>query len=59
MSMCCSILRAVFPFATAHRFCASRDGLGNSGFLTAVPARLITTYEKQILARVIGIRKEN
>ena len=27
------------PFATAHTFCASRDGPRKSGFLTAVPAK--------------------
>ena len=52
-------------FATAHTFCASRDGPRKSSFLTVAPAetdifaRFITTREKQILARVIGIRKEN
>ena len=53
-------------FATAHALCASRDGPSKSGFLMAVPAktrdifaRFITTWEKQILTRVIGIRKEN
>ena len=54
------------PFPTAHAFCASRDGPRKSGFLTAVPAKtenffacFIPTREKQVLARVIGIRKEN
>ena len=52
---------AMPTFATAHTFCASRDDPGKSGFLTAVPPKtdIITTREKQILARVIGIRKEN
>ena len=32
-------LRTVATLATAHTFCASRDGLRKSGFLTAVPAK--------------------
>ena len=32
-------LRTVPTFATTHRFCASRDGLRKSGFLTEVPAK--------------------
>ena len=36
------------PLATAHTFCTSRD-------VTAKTA----TREKQILARVVGIRKQN
>ena len=27
------------PFATAHMFCASRDGPRKSGFLTVVPVK--------------------
>ena len=55
----------MLTFATAHTLCASRNGPRKSGFLTAVPAetdifvRFVTTREKQILERVIGIRKEN
>ena len=58
-------LRTVPTFAIAHRFCASCNGPRKSGFLMVVPAktdfftRFITMCEKQILARVIGIRKEN
>ena len=33
------MLRVVPTLTTAHKFCASRDGLSNSGFLTVVPAR--------------------
>ena len=32
-------LRTVPTFATAHTFCASRDGPRKSGFLTVVPAK--------------------
>ena len=52
-------------FATAHTFCASRDGLRKSSFLTVMPAktdifaRFMTMQEKQILARVIGNQREN
>ena len=55
----------VSTFSTVHRFYASRDDPGKLGFLTVVPvkrdifARFITRWEKQILARVIGIGKEN
>ena len=53
-----------WPIA-AHTFCESRDGPGKSGLLTVLPAKtdifaqFITAREKQILTRVIGIRKEN
>ena len=56
---------SVPTFATAHTFCASRNGPRKSGFLTAVPAktdtflRFITTRKKKILARDTGIRKES
>ena len=33
------MLRTVPPFATAHTFCASRDGPRKSNFLTAMPAK--------------------
>ena len=56
-----TLLRTVPPWATVHTFCASRESR-----LSAVPAkteilfsRFITSREKQILAMVIGIRKEN
>ena len=52
------------PFATAHTFCASRDGPRKSGFLTALPAKTEIflrglSREKKVFARVIGIGKEN
>ena len=60
------MLRMVPTFATAHTFRASRDGPRKSGFLSATPAKteiffrvFITRQEKQIMARVIRIRKEN
>ena len=38
--MCCqNSLRTVPTFATAHTFCACRDGPRKSGFLTVVPAK--------------------
>ena len=59
-------LRTVPTFATAHTFCASCDGPRKSGFVMVVPAKaeiffalFITTSEKQILARVVGIQKDN
>ena len=36
---CLCILRTVPRFATAHTFCASRDGPRMSDFLSAVPAK--------------------
>ena len=52
-------------FATSHRFCASHDGPRKFGFCWWCLLKLryfapfVTTREKQILARVIGIQKEN
>ena len=46
-------------------FCVSWDGQRKSGFLTVMAAKtdifvqFITSWEKQILARFIGIRKKN
>ena len=47
------------PFATAQVFCATRDGPRKWRISDFVFARSITTPEKQVLARVVGIRKEN
>ena len=59
------LLRTVPTFATTHTFCADRDAMKKSGFLTVMPAKtalffawFITTCKKQIFARVVGIRKE-
>ena len=58
-------LRTVPTFATGHTFCGSRDGRRKSGFLMVVHHKkdifcAIYNYAgKQILARVIGIRKQN
>ena len=49
------LLRTVPPFATAHTFCASRD----CQLLQRYFARVMTMWEKQILARAIGMEKRN
>ena len=54
-------------FIIAHSvftLCASRDSTGNSGFLRSskykdIFARIMTVQEKDILARAIGIQREN
>ena len=53
-------------FATAHMFCTSRNGPRNMDFITVTPAKteiffmqFITSWEKQILAKVTEIYKEN
>ena len=55
-------LRTVPAFTTVHAFCSSPGSLRKSGSLTAVPAKTEIfprlTREKQILARVIEIRKK-
>ena len=59
------ILRMVPTFATAHPFHAASDTPRKSDFLTVMLAktgillRFISAREKQILARVIGIGREN
>ena len=55
------------PFVTAHTFCAFRGGARNSGLLSTVPANTdvflrgsnMSTREKKILSRAVGILKEN
>ena len=50
---------------STHMFCACWDGLRKPSFLMAMPAvkqryfaQFITTWEKQVLVRVIGIQKK-
>ena len=61
-----SLLRTALPFATAHVFCASHDGLKNSDFLRTkatqfkgIFAQFMTMQEKKILVRAIEIQKAN
>ena len=43
-------------FVTAHTFCASCEGLRKSGFsVNGGACQFLTMWEKQMLARVIGI----
>ena len=46
--------RTVPPFVTVNTVCVSQDGPRNFRF-----ARFMIRQEKKILARVIGIQKEN
>jgi len=61
----CAAVKDKPPVVTALTFCASWDGLRNSGFLRTLPtdagifARFMTMQEKQIIARTVGIQKEN
>ena len=61
------VLRRVPHFASAHTFCASRDGPRSSDFLRTAPTNLkgffcaiyITVRERKILGRSIEIEKDN
>ena len=41
-------------FATAHTFCASRNGSGKSSFLTAVPAKTEMFFLRSLYCTVCG-----